>query len=401
MKKLISILVAFAMMATLCVCMAFAANPATSTTAGEPVKTPVSKAINKSGSEANPTEKYTLAVTKVTAPTSSNVGDTTQEIGADATIEDVLSKISFDKDGNYEFTVTENVPEAYEEDGVKLTVADNVTTKTYDSTDGKYTYTETTTYSKAQYTVKVIVASNTTVDEEGVAHTSYYPQSVAVVKDLNDEGKTDDYPGKKPDVKPGTAENGFKFTNKFNKKITNNNQTQTDEDKDSTTARISKKVAWADGVTDEQKATVDSKIPAQEFNFKATVTFPANSTETTYTATKKGEGASGTVTFENGKPTVFTLKAGQWLSFDSIETGATIAVEEDSYPGFTAKGEMTATATDAEAGAKVDVTNKYDPTSGSVTGILMSNIPYIVLALVAIGGLCAYVVVRRKNADEA
>ena len=35
------------------------------------------------------------------------------------------------------------------------------------------------------------------------------------------------------------------------------------------------------------------------------------------------------------------------------------------------------------------------------TGILISNLPYIALALVAIGGLVAYVVVRRRNADEA
>ena len=35
------------------------------------------------------------------------------------------------------------------------------------------------------------------------------------------------------------------------------------------------------------------------------------------------------------------------------------------------------------------------------TGILVSNLPYIALALVAIGGLVAYVVVRRKADDEA
>ena len=91
---------------------------------------------------------------------------------------------------------------------------------------------------------------------------------------------------------------------------------------------------------------------------------------------------------------------GQWLSFDTIETGATVTIVEDTYPGFEATGTMTATANDT-AGAAMDVTNKYNPSEGSVTGILMSNIPYIVLALVAIGGLCAYVVVRRKNADEA
>ena len=50
-----------------------------------------------------------------------------------------------------------------------------------------------------------------------------------------------------------------------------------------------------------------------------------------------------------------------------------------------------------------EVTNKNtkDETDDPNTGILISNLPYIALALVAIGGLVAYVVVRRRQDDEA
>ena len=278
---------------------------------------------------------------------------------------------------------------------------DNGATKTDES---KYKYTETTTYSQAEYEVNVVVATYT--DPETL-ETSKYIQSVAAYLVKNDDGAPQQ--NNKPDG--GSAENVFeiKFENDFNKKIENLDQTNTDKETDKTTAEVSKTIAYADGVSDELKAQYPiSALADKQFNFKVTVTFPENSEAASYTATKKGEGATGSVTFtkategENkGKATAtVTLTNGQWLSFDTIETGATVTIVEDTYPGFEATGTMTATANDT-AGAAMDVTNKYNPSEGSVTGILMSNIPYIVLALVAIGGLCAYVVVRRKNADEA
>ena len=61
--------------------------------------------------------------------------------------------------------------------------------------------------------------------------------------------------------------------------------------------------------------------------------------------------------------------------------------------------ELTNETVDAENALEAKVTNVHKTTD--TTGILMSNLPYIVLALVAIGGMVAYVVVRRRNADEA
>lgn len=47
---------------------------------------------------------------------------------------------------------------------------------------------------------------------------------------------------------------------------------------------------------------------------------------------------------------------------------------------------------------KVDVTNTYKPVSP--TGILISNLPFIIMILVAVGGIVLYVVSRRRRHDR-
>ena len=103
---------------------------------------------------------------------------------------------------------------------------------------------------------------------------------------------------------------------------------------------------------------------------------------------------------------------GERLVFTDLDVGATVKVAEENYGDdfiqtavFNDTGATynPTTATDytvAETASELQVTNesKNDTTP---TGILIANLPYIVLALVAIGGLVAYVVVRRRNADEA
>lgn len=91
--------------------------------------------------------------------------------------------------------------------------------------------------------------------------------------------------------------------------------------------------------------------------------------------------------------------------FNDIDYGAKYIVTEDDYTaiGYTASGEVenAAVVSDSTANA-ADVTNTYDDDKDETkTGITMNNLPFIVLALVALGGLVAYVVVRRRNADEA
>lgn len=419
LNKFFAVLVALAMMAMLSV-TAFAATPVTSNKAGEGVKTKLTKVVDKNDNATAPTGmtyKF-LVEDKETDTTKKMENKTVEATSADLSIDDILADyISlFPAAGKYSFKVTEVLPttadgytsvDSAKRTGTKV-YYDNGATKTDDS---KYEYTETTTYSQAEYEVNVVVATYT--DPETLQETKYI-ESVAAYLVVNDDGE--EQQNNKPDG--GNTENVFeiKFTNDFNKKIENLNQEKTDKETDKTTAEVSKTIAYKDGVSDELKAQYPiSELANKEFNFKATVVFPTESVEDEYTAVVKELNNNNEVVKTNktvkfhkategenkGKAiATFTLKDGQWLSFDTIETGATVTIVEDTYPGFSPEGTMTATANDTD-GAAMDVTNKYDPSAGSVTGILMSNIPYIVLALVAIGGLCAYVVVRRKNADEA
>lgn len=126
---------------------------------------------------------------------------------------------------------------------------------------------------------------------------------------------------------------------------------------------------------------------------------------------------AGAVTITYGQDYEFTLANGEMLRFDTLPAGTKYEVTErltdatatnkGSY--VASSGAVTATkgadleldqATLTEAAA-VTVNNDLDDDDVTPTGILINNLPYIALALVAIGGLVAYVVVRRRQDDEA
>ena len=178
-----------------------------------------------------------------------------------------------------------------------------------------------------------------------------------------------------------------------------------------------------------------------EFKFKLNLIAATGHEGETYTAkvydedgvVKDGENDK-TYTFKtlNAGETdnVFYLKNGQALVFDELPAGtrwavtenlSALATDKDLYtPAYkvtnngTAKSgtgaagyDLAAQAADATyllattADDKAIYTNTFDSELNTPTGILINNLPYIVLALVAIGGLCAYVIVRRKNEDNA
>ena len=74
------------------------------------------------------------------------------------------------------------------------------------------------------------------------------------------------------------------------------------------------------------------------------------------------------------------------------------AGDQDDGKMYIKSGEFADAKVTAELQEKT-ITNTYNETTQE--GVLHNSIPYIVLALVAIGGMVAYVVVRRRNADEA
>ena len=206
----------------------------------------------------------------------------------------------------------------------------------------------------------------------------------------------------------------FKFTNTYSKTLGNDpSDDETDPD-------------LKDAAVAVRKTVTGSGDTAYAFPFTASITIPdemKKDAEQTFTATY-GE-KTVTFTVEANATTSdtqnFALANGETLKFATFPAGAKLTVNEnvatseaqngDLYTGNAAglgdgatygKGAALVYTTNAvDAQGKVTVTNNLDASDITPTGILINNLPYIALALVAIGGLVAYVVIRRKNADEA
>lgn len=148
----------------------------------------------------------------------------------------------------------------------------------------------------------------------------------------------------------------------------------------------------------------------ESFAFTYTLALPEGATiADDVVAVKNVSGTEETFTPALGANTI-NLKDGDYVYFKKLPAGATVSALETAtdvaaQAGTGAmyycedKGQQ-ATMLPTAGLAEVVVTNISDK-AGTTEGVLINSIPYIVLALVAIGGMVAYVVVRRRNADEA
>lgn len=436
LNKFFAVLVALAMMATLCVSMAFAANPeATTGDATNPANGKITKALEVPKGTTNPGKYYKISLEQIKTGTGiepkevtnasfltrylnvSNAkteGDVTTIYGTQDIINvaDVTSLFN-SKAGRYEFKVTEDQVKVFTDaNGTEYTIPDN----------------EAFNNSKAEYLLFIDVAWN----DEG---TALFVKNIAVQQTKNDaggnpeldEGETVKKVDPVPDDPKPTDDNGdpfdksdFAFTNSYVKtKATDPDGEDPTTTKDDTGLYIQKTVKpfGSESLTQEDKNA--------KFTFNVTVTAPAAltnytpKTQYTYeiwnlaadgTPAAKDATATGTGKIAANTATQITLKHNQRLVFTDLDVGAKYTVNEttDSAYTTTAKDNTGATVTGAavtdvyvnDSDASLSYENARN-TSNKPTGILISNLPYIALALVAIGGLVAYVVVRRKADDEA
>lgn len=367
LNKLFAILVAMAMVLSLGVASAFALDITTpgdsavltNGTATVPADIAVEKVLNAADGITIPEKTYTFTVTA----DETNPAPVTGLASVSATIDNsdrvenankatditsgIFANAGFTAIGNYKFTVQETA-------GAATDTIEDVT----------YNYT----YDTSEYTVIAAVAQDADTG-------TFYIDSIAVT---NEAGE------KQPIIKVG---DNYVFD------IENTLTAVKDG-----ALTISKTVTGDEGFD-----------TAKEFNFHVTVTAPATAAAgKVYNATlyKGAEDTTGTpLTFTSGESTPVALAHGWNIVFNDIDYGAKYIVTEDDYTaiGYTASGEVenAAVVSDSTANA-ADVTNTYDDDKDETkTGITMNNLPFIVLALVALGGLVAYVVVRRRNADEA
>ena len=391
MKKLISILVAFAMMATLAVSMAFALDPASPAQTVDAVD--VTKTLNMPTGTTVPTAEFNIKAVKnedkgdeaapaVTVPNFTYPGDLTQTKHLSDLIEAAFQAASTPY-GQYAYDV-------YEDEAASTqNAADGSATYTYDTTHYRVRVYYSSTGFK--YTVTVVTVN------EGVESESKQPYTPA-------EGSTEN-----------VADLPFVNTYVHSKIVDPNGQDNNDKQ----------------GLYVQKNVTNDTGnlYAGKDFTFTLTATAPTiNSLSETktgysYEVITAATGApvldeddqpiTGTIVPGAAEATTITLKTGQRIVFTDLDVGATVTVKEADYSNDFNQSEtvngvegtaITSTAgvtvTGSETGNTVIVENEHKTSTGP-EGILISNLPYIALALVAIGGLVAYVVIRRRNADEA
>lgn len=366
MKKLISILVAFAMMAMLAVTAAFAEDAATY----DPDEAMLTKYLQKGTGVTDPEATYNFTITPVTAgaPAAVNTSIVLEDEDANGDmygflpVADIFEGVTWPSTGVYEYTVTEAAPTDYDE------TANPNDTLTIDSA--------------AEYTLRVYIKS---------ANGTNYIDGVTVADD--EDAKVD--PTDPEEVADDGEGNGFSFTNTYQNNL----------------------VDPTNGVLTVEKA-VDGEYAdtAYPWSFELAYALPeANQGTVSYRVN------NGNVQTATGSPIEVNLKAGDKLVITAMPQGTTWNVTEnlsaatvqnkDSYTAAADKynpatlptggQDLTTTEQILSAADGIVVTNTFDDEAITPTGILVNNLPYIALALVAIGGLVAYVVVRRRNADEA
>ena len=401
LNKFFAILVSLAMMATLCVCMAFADNSLQADNVS------LNKTLTKNAGTTTPDATF-----KFTATPNTTLGDShvqavtlpdivypaqndpaTQSTDLDALIEAALAN---QPNGLYVYDVQEDVANSTQ------------------NSSGNTFYYDTTFYRVRVY-------------KSGTAADPVYKYTVAVVTNPGTDNEQENKVTPEPTTGDEESVINMPFENKYVKTTIVDPNGDPD---DPETPGTDEEDHDAAGFSLEKNVTKDGSglYADKDFAFPIEVTAPAvntiagDKTGYSYKIVKVGatqeeidavEAQTITINAETlkGSDTI-NLKTGERLVFIDLDVGATVKVAESNYADdfiqkavfndaaeeYTATTEETYTV--AETASELQVTNecKNDTTP---TGILINNLPYIALALVAIGGLCAYVIVRRKADDEA
>lgn len=292
---------------------------------------------------------------------------------------------------------------------IKVTTADALTGVTFTET-GQYTYTvketaNTTadmTYSKAEYLVSIFTKKDST-GKVVVSH-------IQIKKEKDDKGKAETNPAKK-EYKPGSAtdnykDNTFEFGNSYDKKDGNDNTT-------GTTIQDADKKGFV--LRKEVKGTNSNQDEKFKFKIKAEKPKGSNSTDTKfeyYIVDKAGN--KGTKKEETyGKDFEVELKHSERIVFGKILLGSKVSAQEIFDGGYTQSVANTSKMNGANVSTVDTLKNgmvigdsgdnivNFENTQQSATGILLNNLPFIALILVAAAGIVFFIKNRKKEELEA
>jgi hypothetical protein len=275
-------------------------------------------------------------------PTIADVTLTSDGTGADQTGTGAITFPTYTHAGVYAYVITENQP---------AEITNN------DGDEGAMTY------SQDKYLMRVYVTNKTDGSGVEIASVTFEKNPTATAN------------GEKVDGNNVKFENTF--TEKTNPKPEANNL-----------LTISKKVTGGSG--DQSK----------DWNFTVTFKAPANVPagwtvqnikviDNSGTAQEGKVGADGTVSF--------TLKHGQSYKFDNVVVGTTYTVTEaeSGQDGYTTTGEVKTATVIKDSGTNgTEVVNNKE--SITPTGLIVNNLPFIMLGCVAVAGVVAYGAAKRK-----
>ena len=293
----------------------------------------------------------------------------------------------------FNFTATSTMPDAAAVTIAPITIEDGTTPLEDTNENGLLEITETGKITFGQYKHAgeyVYTVAETAGNAEGVAYsTETYTMHVYVVNGTNG-----------PEIRYYTVENagGDKINN-----ITFNNTYASEN------ASLTIKKLIAGDYADQTK----------DFSFSITMDVPETSTLDELSGTIGQDSVNVDLNEGTGTAT-FELHNNETLTFNNLPAGTTYVVTETGTEGYTpsvevvengvaAIDEPTATAgqdlSSAAAGEKnlvgegansVVFTNTYQ--NITPTGIILNNLPFVILIGAAAAGFIAYVVVRRKIA---
>lgn len=371
-KKMLAIVAAGAMTMGLAMpTSVFAADGGTTTT--KATEAYISKTFN---TEVGKNETFSFTATPVAGNTANvtipDISFKETETGSITRKAKVSFPTNWSDAGKYEYTVTET--------GAAPAI-----------TDGEH---QKMIMSQAEYTMDVYVING----DKGLEISN-----IIVNKKKDDKGTA---ATGKVDIS-NTDKNGFNFTNTYVQEAgTGTDPTNPDPTyKTDGSLNVTKAIKANGGTVDAEK----------DFNFTATFTFPKGTDATTLGGVKDADGHVITIN-KNGTCT-FKLQANKNMKFTGVPVGTEIKVTESATPNY--KGSavsvfngqsqtkveaskynmaFTVTNTLGQKQNKVDVTNTYDyvPT----TGIIMNNLPYVLMIVLCGAALMAFVAFKRRRLQK-
>ena len=253
--------------------------------------------------------------------------------------------------------------------------------------------------SQAVYTVDVYV-----IEENG----AYSIDNIIVTRNKKDDGTQIDGGEKVTDI-TNNQTNDFRFTNTYVQEAgTGTDPTNPGEDYEQYgSLSVSKTVKNGHGGTAEGTE--------QSFSFTAKFEFPAGTDQTTFGAVK---GNNENITIESDGTYQFTLKHGEKMKFTGLPVGTKMTVTEDGTANYRGSAKIvingtnqtdvtasqydkTITTPEYSLGQNkntVDVTNTYN--NVPTMGIIMNNLPYVLMIALCGAALVAFVAFKRRRLQK-